>query len=782
MLYCRRRLCVDDGFVLLLCGWLSGQFFFQEGMGLMRPRSIGLVTMALLCSVGATVPVTVGADAVTGPEATFSAVPGLPDGRVYEQVSPTDKNGNSAGVFGEPGYSIASPDGNAVLFSGSGSMGISVSGNDRTFVARRSIGGWITTSAVPRVKEALSFLEGGIKTLIPSSDMSHVAFSSGGPYVSTSLFDDPRDSPNYYLAGPNPFAEPIWLSQPTILNPKPGLGEDIYTQELSLVGASSDLKTIYFDYPGTLIPQDAPRAPYVSPAGNHQLTADQPGSADGFYEWKDGALRSAGVLPDGSVAAFGALPAAELGGREGTGAEDIPDDFNNQVSADGSRAFFVSPDPVFCESYSCGGELPQLYVRETAADGTQSTALVSRDPLLPEVGGLPAPAPDGPLAVRQLHEERGSGTSVPKPYVYASSDGSQAFFESVDRLTGDAPNNAFPKEYDFNTVTNTLVYLPGVTDGNGGTASVLASSQDGSRFLFDSSGELGLWSNGPEGTSDGAVTKITELPSAEGGNTYINSARATPDGSAFIFATNSPLPAGFNNGNSQQVYRYGVGGNTLNCVSCPPLGSTSSGNANLSNGDMGGPPAGINGTFIGTRALSVNGDRVFFDTPNPLVSQDTDGVRDVYEWEDGSVYLISSGVSASSSFLLDNGADGNDVFFATTDGLAAGDTDGSYDVYDARVPRAGDTQPPNAVPCQADVCQGPPRVPAPLGAPASATFSGLGNPTPLRTVKPAAKKSKPGKAKSKKKTKKVKKTTRSKKAKRARKPTRKPVSRQKGEG
>ena len=45
-----------------------------------------------------------------------------------------------------------------------------------------------------------------------------------------------------------------------------------------------------------------------------------------------------------------------------------------------------------------------------------------------------------------------------------------------------------------------------------------------------------------------------------------------------------------------------------------------------------------------------------------------------------------------------------------------------------------------AVPCEGSVCQGPPNVPSPLTPPASATFSGLGNPTPEVTPPPPPKK------------------------------------------
>jgi hypothetical protein len=126
-----------------------------------------------------------------------------------------------------------------------------------------------------------------------------------------------------------------------------------------------------------------------------------------------------------------------------------------------------------------------------------------------------------------------------------------------------------------------------------------------------------------------------------------------------------------------------------------------------------------------------------------------EGVRpqgqDVYEWENGVVYLISSGKSSRDSYFLDNSESGNDVFFATTEGLVAGDLDGGYDVYDARVPRPGDNPPPAAVPCEGSICEGPPRVQVPLGEPASATFSGLGNIPPEAVASPVTK----SKAKSK---------------------------------
>ncbi|MGA2165312.1 MAG: hypothetical protein ABSH36_12690 [Solirubrobacteraceae bacterium] len=47
---------------------------------------------------GVVLPATAGAYATPAPENIYSSAPGLPDGRVYEQVSPANKNSNEAGA------------------------------------------------------------------------------------------------------------------------------------------------------------------------------------------------------------------------------------------------------------------------------------------------------------------------------------------------------------------------------------------------------------------------------------------------------------------------------------------------------------------------------------------------------------------------------------------------------------------------------------------------------------------------------------------------------------
>jgi DNA-binding beta-propeller fold protein YncE len=184
--------------------------------------------------------------------------------------------------------------------------------------------------------------------------------------------------------------------------------------------------------------------------------------------------------------------------------------------------------------------------------------------------------------------------------------------------------------------------------------------------------------------------------------------------------------------------------------------------------------------------LSDSG-RLFFNARDPLVAQAVNGKWDVYEYEPegvpagphacgpdassgsdtfefartstvenrkvegapGCVSLISAGESTRDSAFLDadegtgegeHGAPGseagNEVFFVTAARLARKDIDNAYDVYDAHECTSGSpcapaeaSQPPA---CETEAsCKAPPTPqPEVFGAPASATFSGAGNPAP----------------------------------------------------
>jgi hypothetical protein len=693
-----------------------------------------LATLASVCAtlvataaVSVALPASAGAYASVGP-VPVPGSPGLPDGRVYEEVSPPNKNGNAAGAptLSQAPMMLAEPAGEGVAYNTFGPIGEAKSGLQYAEVAKRGSEGWTSYGAQPRSigKQAAEDLQ--TNTLGFSADLTKVLFSSYTRYLAQAPFNAP-------LLYDIPDGSVEWLNPPPASGPETG-ASGYGNNRAEVAGFSTDMSTFYFR------------------------------TESGFYEWHEGILSDAGVLPDGSVepAALAAgLPQIYIVGSHG-------DQLRNQVSEDGDDAFFVS-GYTGRERASSQPEIttPQLYVRETAPDGSQSTMLVSRDTLLAPINGLPAPAPHGVLEIKfPVETVEGEAWDVPPSdlteaeahvaagFVYASPDGARAFFVSEDQLTSSAPSGG--GMYEFDTVTGSLTYLPGV-----GASAILASSRDGSRFIFNGAEGVSLWSEeGPEG---GTVTLIEPFP--VGGE-----ARATPDGSVFAFESSAPI-AGFNNGGShpdleagrvagsfrnQEIYRYDVAENSLNCVSCPPKGVVPSGNAYMSHDTYKGYEYNAQ-QFAQTRGISENGSRVFFDSPDPLVSQVANTApptpvlpnepnagliehgRNVYEWENGRIFLISTGTSPEDSYVGDESANGNDVFFSTDQGLVPGDTDEAYDVYDARVPRPGDRPPPPPAPCSGDVCQGPPSVPDLLEPPASATFSGLGNPTPEPAATPAVK-------------------------------------------
>jgi hypothetical protein len=660
-----------------------------------RLRSVLTVACSLYAFFGL-VPTGVGAYATVGPPPNSSTGSGLPDGRVYEEASPANKHGFQAGAAGRFAgtplevfvrFSVASPDGNAISYGSEGPAAeTNSSGVNRDFVAEHTSHGWTSRSAASRglkQNEELSALGESPIWRDYSPDLSHLAYIVNGGQVSGAPAQGYR---NIYLLGSNPLEEPTWLLE-TAFNAS--LNENPHTE---IVGMAPDASIVYIAYEGRLLRQDASRTGW------------------GLYEYRNGTLSEAGVLPDGSVPASGALPVAtstsEGGFANYNQGENNPASQDNQLSEDGRRVFFVS-----------SGE---LYVHEIEADGTERSVLVSASQL---PGHLGEAAPHGAVLFENLTKNAGKERTYKSAptYAYASSDGSHVFFQSEDQLTSLAPSGTELKIYDFDVDTGSLEYLPGVALGG-----IVTAAKDGSSFVFvsetSSSPKLDRWSAGSNG---GSVSQIAQLP----GGGFVGPGRLVDDDSVLVFQALAPI-AGFNNAGSEQVYRYDIQTNELGCISCPPAGVKPSGDAYLSAVDQyfsrfGG--ATEQQAVNDVRGVSSDGKRIFFASPDPLVSRDTNGDFDTYEWENGTVFLLSSGTSSDYSLFLDNSETGGDVFFATSDELVQGDNDAGFDVYDARIPRAGDNPPPSAVPCSGDVCQGPPSVAQLLGAPPSATFNGAGN-------------------------------------------------------
>jgi hypothetical protein len=670
--------------------------------------------VALLVAAPLAAPVTAmaqpapGGEPVEGPLGQAT----LPDARAYEHVSPREKNGYSAGALSgaanggsgaaEPLLSRAAESGEAFFYQATGPFGEAVGGqNPAQLLAHRDAEGWSTATAGPTPLTGPTASGLGEPTMI-SEDLGRLLFVDPAKYTADDVaFSRPEfehKSANVFLYGVGPGAT-SWLGRPQILEPIPMPGE---VKELpKIIGGSPDLGVAYFSYYGTLLPEDSTRAAVIAQRSEPQTPEPLSAHAWGLYEYRDGAVKLASILPDGTPAAEGALAAAS-GGEGASDYTQTAGTAAHVVSHDASRVFFVSPDP-----RGSGGEQTQLYMRETPASGVSHSILISRSTLtgLPAQGGVLSAAAPAPSSTGNVS------------YVYATPDGSRAFFQTTDRLTSDAPEEVtFPKAYEYDLATGALTYLPGLSNSvasqavSFNTSTILASSADGTTLLVLKGGKQ----YGPEAQlavySRGQAQTIAPLPVKPPAQLTLEVApvRALPDGSRFVFQTNAPIP-GFNNGEgaNTEVYTYTSPSPTLPdgelaCLSCPPGGATPSGNSLLSNlvaeGESG---RGENEASVTEgRGVSDDLERVFFSTPDALVAGDINAERDVYEWEAAGVgscpaaesggcrFLISSGLGSQPSFLLDNSASGDDVFFATADALDARDGDGAYDVYDARAPHA----------------------------------------------------------------------------------------------
>jgi hypothetical protein len=188
--------------------------------------------------------------------------------------------------------------------------------------------------------------------------------------------------------------------------------------------------------------------------------------------------------------------------------------------------------------------------------------------------------------------------------------------------------------------------------------------------------------------------------------------RLNPDGTVLVFQSRANL-VGYDSGEAPEIYRYDSIGERLDCISCLPTNGAASGGASLQSytfdtaSSIPFTPSGF------VPGITPDGRRVFFESPDALVSRDTDAVRDVYEWEEagtgscnragGCVYLISSGRSTRDNYLYGHSTSGDDVFFTTTDVLVDSDTGGTLSIYDARV--NGGVAEPQGEGCSGEGCK-----------------------------------------------------------------------------
>jgi hypothetical protein len=638
---------------------------------------------------------------------TFPASVGvLPDGRVYEQVSPTAKN-NVDALGNGFGMSLqASVSGSAFAFFSFEPFPIAAGtgGLNTDYLSTRasSPAAWSTQGAqaplapgLNGMNEVAGFTEDLTKTIVQVEGAPLGAPGTYNAYVHDNALG------SYQLLAPNVGSVPILF-----------------------VDATRDGSRILFETEQQLLPAAA--------AGKTNL-----------YEWDEGRpegqrLGLAGVLPDAECAALslpsGCAPAngsgAGSGGKENQGASG-QGYLQSTISEDGSKVFFTA--------HPSG----RLYERESLAEPLPVTVTVSAG-----AATFLAATPSGRYVfyteggelyrfdtLTEMRQALSSGGESIPGGLGVSDDGTYAYFiangvlVANDNANGEEALTGAPNLYEWHedatTHATTTIFIARLVSVSGGGAN--PAEGDEADWI---SANWSVTQHGKEGKTS----------------------RLNPSGTALLFMSRASLTgeaSACSEGPRQvpcnELFLYDAGAplSSTNpvCVSCNQSGAVASAPVHLSQGEDEVALPGPEWAPHLTRNLSAGGNRVFFETAESLVPEDTNSVIDVYEWEregvgscpsgDGHcLYLISSGTSHARSFFGDASASGEDVFFFSRQPLVGQDKDLNFDVYDARVGGGIPAQNPVVTNCEGEGCN-PPASSAPVfGAPGSSTLTGKGNPPP----------------------------------------------------
>jgi hypothetical protein len=505
--------------------------------------------------------------------------------------------------------------------------------------------------------------------------------------------------------------------------------------------------------------------------------------AHGLFEWNDGVLAPVSVLPDGEAAETPTLGFRDLAAR-------------GAISSDGSR--------IVWEAEAEGQR--RLFLRDMTSGTTGETVQLDAPGCESCESGLDA-----------------GGVNI-SGFQFANAEGSRVFFTSEHRLTSDSGANAAAREADLyecrivleagkqtcklKDLTPKHVTPERGEEGADVKGGVLGASSDGSYIYFVANGvQSGANAQGKRPTPEQPNLYVRHEASIEFIATLVSEdihdwyeipseqpTRVSPNGQYLEFMSQGS-PTGYDNRDATgqsvaEVYLFNAVTSKLLCASCDPTGERPVGVEQVKLEAGSGGLVGGRGTWLEHALVAANvpawtatkdevsryqprylndEGRLFFNTADALVPQDSNGTEDVYEYEpagikgpenqelcsedsetysarsDGCVSLISSGSSNKESAFLDASESGNDVFFLTSSRLSPIDTDNSVDVYDAHVCTGASpciTYPTvQSPPCTTEAsCKAAPSPqPSIFGAPPSATFQGPGNLAPAAVVKAKAK-------------------------------------------
>lgn len=575
----------------------------------------------------------------------------LPDCRAWEKVSPHDKN--DFDIFG--GVVKSAIDGGGVAYRSEGAFADSQSSPAfNQYVSFRQSDGWSVKAILPRGGPTPLIFTRTAVSLRP--DLTAAVISAITP---------PALAPGAFPSGANWYLSDFSTGELQTLNDRRQAPEPVPdSTTVRFGGASAGLDHIVFTSTVPLLPEAA-------------------GTTRSLYEWVDGTLRVASVLPNGTLASA-ADPALSVNDRH--------DEFN-MVSADGRRIFFRAS----------GGPRPgAIYLRENGEQTVEITA-------------------------SQRSEPDPTGPKTPQ-FAFASDDGSKAFFTTNEQLVDDDTDTATDL-YVYDAESGELHRASGDTDMPGATSAqvthVSGGALDGSRAYFVASGVLApgavsgqpnvyLW-EADEGDG-GEVRFIATVASSERNSFALGMGGAWISDNGRFFAIRSAQNlTGFATGGHAQAYLYDAETGELECGSCNPDGSTPRGPVQFA------PTLGWLPDHV------LDDGTLFFTSPDPLVPRDTNNRLDVYVYAGEAPQLISSGRGSHDSFFETASPDGTDVYFRTRNQLLAEDVDPNVDLYDARAGGGFDPGPEPPAPCAGSACQGDPTPPPEAIEPGSEGYEGPGN-------------------------------------------------------
>lgn len=670
---------------------------------------------------------------------------GLPDDRAFELVSSGEK-----GPVAEAGEQIIAaslglrsqidPSGEGIAYTVTPSLSESTTGGEVLYRSTHGAGAWASeqvSPAAPAKRELAGISNYYTTPQFLSRDLSCGFFSSGQP-----LTEDPAGEAALEAGGSNLYrrnTDGSW----TLVNPpptNPSIAATATTTSLTfyrVIGASEDCSRVYFATP-------------------YQFAGV---AASGVYEWSEGTLRDASVIPGPS-------------GPQSTTTTKVPVGEAvllwlpwNEVPTDGKSLFFSATS---ANGSDAGKQA--VFVRTngaTAVDASQSQTSTSNNGLS---AYQMASRDGGRVFFTARYGLASNATSSGTSICSASQVGSNGLItgtgEGCDLYSYDAGTGEL---LDVSADSNPA-------DAKGaGVLRVINASEDGSYVYYEARGQLTPGQGRTEAqnlTGSGsynvyvahivgttvATSYVGFISSSEATNPGISiqTASVTPNGRYFLFQTAEPT-TGYASGGAREAYLYSAAANSTVCISCRTDGLPSVAEPNfnplsiLKGGQNQAAKINVN------TALSADGRRAYFFSRDALVPGAEEGGKNLYQWEDGQVSLITIETPGQSTakpiLLLGTSESGDDVFFTSKRELSPWDTDERLDVYDVRVGGGFPSPPTPITPCDPlteGACSGAqsPSSPSP-SMPASSTLSGSGNPPPP----PAPPKKKQKQKKKKKKSK-----------------------------